>query len=414
MADAAIMGVEKLERARWAGMVASSWVQAALGVLYCFGLYAPMLKQVLDYNQAQLNILGFAKDFGAYVGIVAGLAINTIRVWGFLALGSMQSLVGYGVLWLVLSGRIAPPPYWLVCMLLAVGSNSITWLDTGNIVTNVKNFPHRRGAVTGILKCCFGLSSAIFTLLYVAIFNNNSPASVLLLSALLTTAACLLGLPFIQLLTPAKLQEDSLRNKSSFIWFYVILIAFTLYLLAAALLTSTGFTNSLATQVMACGILLFLGAPLFLPSLISQFGHSNSSVVVRDQPFLLPCQHEGDLRVHDFLETQNSSDAPAMKTMAAGDDDEVAVMKVLEEEETAGEETIVMQQLHGGDHDDESEYSLMRAVRKLDFWLLFFSFLIGAGTAVTAQNNLGQLGEAQSLTNVTVYVSLIGTMSSLG
>jgi hypothetical protein len=301
-----------------------------------------------------------------------------------------------------------------VCMLLAVGSNSITWLDTGNIVTNVKNFPHRRGAVTGILKCCFGLSSAIFSLLYVAIFHNNSPASVLLLSALLTTTACLLGLPFIQLLTPAKLQEDSLRNKSSFICFYVILIAFTLYLLAAALLNSTGFTNSLATQVMACGILLFLGAPLFFPFLISQFGHNNSSVVVRDQPFLLPCQHEGDLRVHDFLETQNSSDAPAMKMMAAGDDDEVAVMKVLEEEDTAGEETIVMQQLHGGDHDDESEFSLMRAVRKLDFWLLFFSFLIGAGTAVTAQNNLGQLGEAQSLTNVTVYVSLIGTMSSLG
>jgi hypothetical protein len=114
MAAAAIMGVEKLERARWAGMVASSWVQASLGVLYCFGLYAPMLKQVLGYNQVQLNILGFAKDFGAYVGIVAGLAINTIPVWGFLALGSIQSLVGYGVLWLVLSGRIAPPPYWLV------------------------------------------------------------------------------------------------------------------------------------------------------------------------------------------------------------------------------------------------------------------------------------------------------------
>jgi hypothetical protein len=50
----------------------------------------------------------------------------------------------------------------------------------------------------------------------------------------------------------------------------------------------------------------------------------------------------------------------------------------------------------------------------VDFWLLYFSFLIGAGTAVTAQNNLGQLGEAQSLTNVTVHVSLIGTMGRLG
>jgi hypothetical protein len=68
----------------------------------------------LGYNQAQLNLLGFTKDLGAYFGIVAGLAINIIAIWGFLSLGSIQSLVGYGVLWMVLSGRISPPPYWLV------------------------------------------------------------------------------------------------------------------------------------------------------------------------------------------------------------------------------------------------------------------------------------------------------------
>lgn len=102
------------ENARWAGMVASSWVQATVGVCYCFGLYSPMLKEFLGYNQAQLNTLGFAKDLGTYVAVLQGLAVDVIPVWGFLALGSIQSFVGYGVLWLVLSGRIAPPPYWMV------------------------------------------------------------------------------------------------------------------------------------------------------------------------------------------------------------------------------------------------------------------------------------------------------------
>jgi hypothetical protein len=76
--------------------------------------FIPIKKHVLGYNQAQLNLLGLAKDLLAYFGTVAGLAINIIAIWGFLSLGSIQSLVGYGVLWLVLSGRIAPPPYWLV------------------------------------------------------------------------------------------------------------------------------------------------------------------------------------------------------------------------------------------------------------------------------------------------------------
>jgi hypothetical protein len=78
-----------------------------------------MLKEFLGYNQAQLNTLGFAKDLGTYVAVLQGLAVDVIPVWGFLALGSIQSFVGYGVLWLVLSGRIAPPPYWMVLISLS-------------------------------------------------------------------------------------------------------------------------------------------------------------------------------------------------------------------------------------------------------------------------------------------------------
>ncbi len=53
---------------------------------------------MLGDNQAHLNFLGFAKDLGANFSIVVGLTINKITIWGFLSLGSIQSLVGYGVL----------------------------------------------------------------------------------------------------------------------------------------------------------------------------------------------------------------------------------------------------------------------------------------------------------------------------
>jgi hypothetical protein len=46
----------------------------------------------LGYNQAQLNLLGFTKDLGAYFGIVAGLAINEIAIWGFLSLAPSKVL----------------------------------------------------------------------------------------------------------------------------------------------------------------------------------------------------------------------------------------------------------------------------------------------------------------------------------
>jgi hypothetical protein len=58
-------------------------------------------KQILGYNQAQLNFLGFAKDLGAYFGPVAGLTINKINHLGILGLGLHPKFCG---LWCVLAG----------------------------------------------------------------------------------------------------------------------------------------------------------------------------------------------------------------------------------------------------------------------------------------------------------------------
>jgi hypothetical protein len=46
----------------------------------------PKKKQILGYNQAYLNFLGFAKDLGTYFSNVAGLIINKNNHLGILEL----------------------------------------------------------------------------------------------------------------------------------------------------------------------------------------------------------------------------------------------------------------------------------------------------------------------------------------
>jgi hypothetical protein len=58
-------------------------------------------KHILGHNQAQLNFLGFAKDLGAYFGIVARLTINKINHVGILELGFHPKSCG---LWCALAG----------------------------------------------------------------------------------------------------------------------------------------------------------------------------------------------------------------------------------------------------------------------------------------------------------------------
>eukprot|EP01018_Ginkgo_biloba_P019542 Gb_35225 [translate_table: standard] len=102
------------EIAPWLGLAAAVWVQIAAGNGYSFPLYSHKMKVGLNYSQQQLNNLGVANDTGENVGLLAGLVCNKIPPWAILLIGSAASFFGYGTLWLVLTERINPLPYWVV------------------------------------------------------------------------------------------------------------------------------------------------------------------------------------------------------------------------------------------------------------------------------------------------------------
>jgi hypothetical protein len=177
---------------RWLGLVTAAWVQCVSGNNYTFSNYSHALKTLMGLTQLQLNGLSVAKDIGKAFGLLAGLASDRVPIWLLLTIGSLEGLLGYGAQWMVVSGAVAPLPYWQICVFLCLGGNSTTWMNTAVLVTCIRNFRWSRGPIFGLLKGYVGLSTAIFTDTCSALFADD-PASFLVMLAVVPVAACTLA-----------------------------------------------------------------------------------------------------------------------------------------------------------------------------------------------------------------------------
>eukprot|EP00897_Mesotaenium_endlicherianum_P004695 jgi/Mesen1/4253/ME000022S03537 len=229
--------------------------------------------EVLKYNQQQIDTIGFAKDIGDNVGLLAGLFSVYLPVWCILLVGATQNFLGYGGLWLVARGHIAEPPFWLVWVMMWLGVNGATFFITAGLVTSVRNFPVSRGVVVGLLKGVVGLSGAIYAQLYTALFSPQQ-TEFLLLAAVGPALVALIVLPF---LTPIAVSEgESIdraaekREKRSFKFLFVVFIALALYLMLSNVINSVWPLSKAAASAVALVMLLLLATPLLVPIYHSQ------------------------------------------------------------------------------------------------------------------------------------------------
>ncbi|KAG0452599.1 hypothetical protein HPP92_025263 [Vanilla planifolia] len=137
---------------RWLVFVCAMWMQSCAGIGYVFGSLSPVIKSSMHYNQRQIATLGVAKDLGDSVGFLAGTLCEILPLWAALLIGALQNLVGYGWVWLIVTGRTPRLPLWAMCILIFVGNNGETYVNTAALVSCVQNFPKNRGPVVGILK----------------------------------------------------------------------------------------------------------------------------------------------------------------------------------------------------------------------------------------------------------------------
>ncbi|KAJ7298073.1 hypothetical protein O6H91_06G061600 [Diphasiastrum complanatum] len=374
-----------------------------------------MLKHILGYSQLELNNLGVAKDVGDSVGTLAGYFCNKLPAWSILLVGAMEGLVGYGALWLVASEKIDPLPYWQMCLILCVAANSTTWFNTAILVTMMRNFPNSRGTVVGISKGFVGLSGAIFTQLYTS-YLGRDPVSLLALLAVGPAIVCLIAMSFIHPNSGAS--KGNSEEQKNFFVLHVLCIGLALYLLIATL-TEQFFSldKSNITKVITGGMLIFLIAPLVVPVKLyledlyrDRNGLVHESVSPEVEQLHKPLLKERKERISSHVVTGEANINNGIKTSRMTSSSELELDNDTEILLAVGEGAVPRRRKPRRGED----FNLRQALVKADFWLLFFTFFFGIGSGVTAINNLGQIGEAQGYSDVSVFVAVFGIWNFLG
>ncbi|XP_055807964.1 protein NUCLEAR FUSION DEFECTIVE 4-like [Solanum dulcamara] len=361
---------------KWLGFVAAVWVQAISGNNYTFSNYSDALKSLMSLTQLQLNNLSVAKDVGKAFGIFAGLSSDRLPTPAILLIGSIEGFIGYGVQWLVVSGRIQPLPYWVMCIFLCMGGNSTTWMNTAILVTCIRNFRKNRGPVSGILKGYVGLSTAIFTDICSALFASD-PSTFLLLLAVVPFIVCFTAIVFLREIPPSSTSAEEEEEVKYFGIINVVAVFIAVYLLAFDI---SGPHGTVFSQLFAAILLILLASPLFIPLYLMAKKFIRSDSVNLD------------------FEGNNIASEPLLAEQIVEKKDVGVVVK----KEMATVPVI------GEDH------TIFEAMKTVDFWILFASFLCGVGTGLAVMNNLGQMGLAMGYVDVSIFVSLTSIWGFFG
>ncbi|KAJ4776992.1 Major facilitator superfamily protein [Rhynchospora pubera] len=378
----ALHGIAGTSWGKWLGFVTAVWVQCISGNNYTFSNYSDAIKTLMGLTQLQLNGLSVAKDIGKAFGILAGLASDKLPTPVILLIGSVEGLLGYGAQWLVVSKTIKPLPYWQMCVVLCMGGNSTTWMNTAVLVTCMRNFRRNRGPVSGILKGYVGLSTAIFTDICSALFADD-PASFLLMLSIVPAVVCGFAMLFLrESLKSGEVQdEESDRiDGRCFAAINTLAVAIAVYLLGFDL---TGLSsNKYVSKVFVAVLSIFLLSPASVPIYLAITGKKKKSELDVEAPLLIS---------QDNTETAATTEAAAAVAEQA-----VELDKVKKRPEIGEDHTIV------------------EAVKTTEFWVLFVSFLCGVGTGLAVMNNLGQMGVAMGYSDVSIFVSMTSIWGFFG
>ncbi|KHN05409.1 Putative membrane protein YMR155W [Glycine soja] len=361
--------VSSSSSSKWLGFVAAVWIQCISGNNYTFSNYSDALKSLMHLTQLQLNNLSVAKDVGKAFGLLAGLASDRFPTWAILLIGSVEGLIGYGTQWLVVSQRIQPLPYSAPPLL---AGNSTTWMNTAVLVTCIRNFRSNRGPVSGILKGFVGLSTAIFTTLCSALFADD-PGSFLIMLSVIPFAVCLTGVFFLREILPVASADADAEEVKYFGVFNVVAVAM-------ALVLAYGFIPSpsmLVSRLFVAVLVVMLASPLGIPVYSYLKGRLGGGNDVERQRLKEP--------LLQIPEKENEG--------------------VVAEEEAE----IVKRAPEVGE-----EHTIVEALRSVDFWILFVSFLCGVGTGLAVMNNMGQIGLALGYPDVSLFLSLTSIFGFFG
>ncbi|KAK6136163.1 hypothetical protein DH2020_030097 [Rehmannia glutinosa] len=374
---------------RWFMVFATTLIMSAAGATYMFGLYSPEIKSSLGYDQTTLNLLSFFKDLGSNVGVLSGLVNEVTPPWVVLSIGSVLNFFGYLMIWLAVSKKISKPQVWHMCLYICIGANSQTFANTGALVTAVKNFPESRGAVLGLLKGFVGLSGAIITQIYHAVYGND-PKALILLIGWLPAAISFAFLRTIRIMKVVRIAHEL----KVFYRFLYISLGLAGFLMVVIILQRQMSFSRAEFGVSAATVLVLL----FLPV----------AVVIKEEINFIRKKKQEYLDNSDnslkILTEKPLPPPPVAATTTAPPPPEIQEMSCWNPKSIFGPP-------ERGD-----DYTILQALFSLDMLILFFATICGVGGTLTAIDNLGQIGSSLGYpkNSISTFVSLVSIWNYLG
>ncbi|KAI4383781.1 hypothetical protein MLD38_009581 [Melastoma candidum] len=354
---------------RWFTVFATFLVMSMAGATYLFGTYSKDIKAALGYDQTTVNLLGFFKDLGANVGVLSGLLAEVTPTWFVLLVGAGLNFFGYFMIWLSVTQRVAKPAVWQMCLYILIGANSQNFANTGALVTCIKNFPEGRGVMLGLLKGFVGLSGAIFTQIYHAVYGNDSKSMILLIGWL-PAAVSVVFVYTIREMHGVR-QKDEKKVFYGFLWQSIVL---ALFLMVVTILQNAFAFPRAGYAACTAVVVIFLFSPLW--------------IVVSEE--LAIWEHKKRTALELVVVSQTQAEA--------------AKLSETPQKHTPWNKDIFNPPPRGED------YTILQGLLSVDMIVLFLATLCGLGCSLSAVDSFGQIGESLGY-NVKVTSSFLSLVS---
>ncbi|KZV31810.1 hypothetical protein F511_26252 [Dorcoceras hygrometricum] len=376
-------------KGRWFMVFATTLIMSAAGATYMFGLYSKELKRSLGYDQTTLNLLSFFKDLGANVGVLSGLINEVTPPWVVLSIGAVLNFFGYFMIWLAVTEKISTPKVWHMCLYICIGANSQSFANTGALVTCVKNFPESRGAVLGLLKGFVGLSGAIITQIFHAIYKNDTRSLILLIGWL----PAAISIAFLRTIRIMKVVRHAHELKVFYNFLYVSLGLAGFIMVAIILQKKFDFRRGefVASAAVVVGL-------LFLPM----------SIVVREEINLWRRKKQ---LVDNISELKITTEPAAVAATTAPPPPPPSPPVENHKKISCWNPKSIF-----GPPARGEDYTILQALFSLDMLVLFLATICGVGGTLTAIDNLGQIGSSLRYPDksISTFVSLVSIWNYLG
>jgi len=300
-----------------------------------------------------------------------------------------------------------------MCILIFIGNNGETYFNTAALVSCVQNFPKSRGPIVGILKGFAGLSGAILTQIYAMIHSPDDAALIFMVAVGPTMVV--IALMFIVRPVGGHRQIRP-SDGTSFTFVYSVCLLLAAYLMGVMLLEDLVDLSQSMTVLLTIILIIFLLVPIVIPVLLSFFSDDDDTLYAlllpssrKEEPSASTSSEEQQEVILSELEDEKPRDVDLLS--ASERQKRIAALQArLFQAAAVG--AVRVKRRRGPRRGED--FTLMQALIKADFWLLFFSLLLGSGSGLTVIDNLGQMSQSLGYKETHIFVSMISIWNFLG